>query len=305
MKREKLLVPIGFVVVVAVWSTTWFAIKIGLNSIPPVFGIAFRFTLAALVLSIIMILRGDRVVIDKKSLLIFLMLGVFSFSTPYMLIYWAEMVVPTGLTSILFAAYPFVVAIGSELFLPQERMTVYKAAGILLGFAGIVVIFWTDLISGSSNLRAMGGILLSAIMQGTTLVMVKKHGKDISPFTLNLCSMVIGIIVLYTIAFSMEDISSIHFDAAGIGSIVYLGTFGTVIAFVVYYWLLKRVEAVYLSLISFITPIFAVILGALFLGEEFSSRVFSGAALVLLGILFTNGKDVKKIFEKQAGDVIP
>ena len=74
------------------------------------------------------------------------------------------------------------------------------------------------------------------------------------------------------------------------GSILYLAVFGSVLAFVSYYWLLKRIDAVYLSLTSFINPIIAVILGAVLLHEKLASTVLGGAVLVLTGILVSNGK---------------
>jgi drug/metabolite transporter (DMT)-like permease len=171
--------------------------------------------------------------------------------------------------------------------------------GILLGFAGLVVIFWSDLVSGGPNVMAMCGIVISAVIQGLMLVIVKRYGKSVSSLALNLGGMMFGIVLLYAMAFTFEDYSRIRLDAEGVGSILYLGTFGTVIAFVVYYWLLKRVEAVYLSLISFITPIFAVVLGALILHERLSSHIFEGAALVLFGILITNGREVMRAMRQR------
>jgi drug/metabolite transporter (DMT)-like permease len=226
-------------------------------------------------------------------------LGVFSYCIPFVLLYRGELVVSTGLSSILFAAYPFVVAVASHFMLSDERMNAYKIIGIVLGFAGLLVIFWNDLHMGSAEVPAMAGILLSATLQGVVLVIVKKYGKDIKPIGLTFGGMFAGVIVLAVMALAFEDVGSIKFDAAGIGSIIYLAMFGNVVAFVVYYWLLKRVEAVYLSLNSFITPIFAVVLGVLVLHEVFSPRIFMGAALVLAGILVTNGKDIQDIAQKR------
>jgi drug/metabolite transporter (DMT)-like permease len=182
-------------------------------------------------------------------------------------------------------------------------MNAYKITGIVLGFAGLLIIFWNDLHAGSSVVPEMTGIVLSAVLQGLVLVIVKKYGKDIKPIGLSFGGMLVGVFILIITALSFEDVGSIRFDAAGIGSIVYLAIFGNVVAFVVYYWLLQRIEAVYLSLNSFITPIFAVILGVLVLHEQFSSRIFLGAALVLVGILATNGKDIRDIVEKRLGKV--
>jgi len=137
-------------------------------------------------------------------------------------------------------------------------------------------------------------------MQGSSLVMVKKANHHISPTSLSLGGMILGIFLLYPLAFIFEDFSSLRFDTAGIGSILYLGTFGTVVTFVVYYWLLKRVEVLYLSLVSFVTPILAVILGTIWLKESLSQNIFLGAALVLMGIIIANGKDLLTVFSRRS-----
>ena len=274
-------------------------IKIGLESITPFYGIAIRFTLASIILFIIMRARGEIIHLDRTSLLMYFNLGVLSFSFPFALVYWGEQYIASGLASVLFAAYPFVVAIGSHFFLSTEKLNVYKTTGITLGFIGVLIIFWSDVNTGTNNILGMVAILASTIMQGSSLVIVKKVNHSISPTSLSLGGMVVSVGIMFPLAFLFEDLSALRFDTAGIGSILYLGTFGTVITFVVYYWLLKRVEVVYLSLVSFVTPVLAVILGALWLNETLSSRIFVGGGLVLVGILIANGKDLVVTLQQQ------
>src|SRR5207249_11766240 len=109
---------------------------------------------------------------------------------------------------------------------------------------------------------------------------------------LNFVGMSVAAVLLLTAGLLVEATSTIMWDAAAIGSILYLSIVGSVIAFVTYHWLLKRVEAVYLSLVSFINPIIAVILGAVVLGETLATTVYLGAALVLVGILLANGRQL-------------
>jgi drug/metabolite transporter (DMT)-like permease len=122
------------------------------------------------------------------------------------------------------------------------------------------------------------------------LILIKKHGYDLSPITLNFVSMFVGTLTIAVLALVFERGAPVVFDAKGIGSVVYLGTFGTVVTFVTYFWLLKRVEVVYLSLVSFVTPIVAVFLGAVVLDESLAPHTFLGAGLVLMGLMVANGK---------------
>ncbi len=154
---------------------------------------------------------------------------------------------------------------------------------------------------------AMFAIIVSTLMQGVSLVIVKRMGKHIDPLTMNCGGILAGIPVMYLLAFLLEDPNTIHFGPQGIGSIysfLYLGSFGTVLTFGVFYWLLKRVEAVYLALTSLITPmlILAVVLGAIWYGETLSSNVFIGASMVFAGIGVINGKElIKKMYLQKKG----
>lgn len=301
MQTEKVRIIAGFIIISIIWGSTWLAIKIGLESVPPFYAVAIRFTVAATILALIIRLRGEKVPFDRNALTLYLTLAVLSFSFPFALVYWGEQYIPSSLASILFAAYPFVVATGSHFFLPSEQLNPFKVIGILLGFLGVLVIFWADIHIGEASEWGMVAILLSTLMQGTSLVIVKRLNKTITPTSLSLGGMIFGIVIMYALALAFEDFSSVHFDGKGIGSILYLGTFGTVITFVVYYWLLKRVEAVYLSLVSLVTPVLAVILGTLWLHESLSPRVFMGASLVLAGILVTNGRELFRSFQNRTG----
>jgi len=102
--------------------------------------------------------------------------------------------------------------------------------------------------------------------------------------------MVMASISLLLLGVLIEPFSAIVWSGEAIGSILYLAIIGSVLTFVSYYWLLKRIDAVYLSLTSFINPIVAVMLGALILDERLASTVLAGATLVLTGILISNGK---------------
>lgn len=298
MKSEKPLIVAGFILISLIWGSTWIAIKIGLDSVPPFFAVAIRFTFAAIILFVLMKVRRVPLPMDRQSLALYTILAILSFSLPFALVYWGEQYIDSGLASILFAIYPFVVAIGSHLFLPNEPMNGFKITGIFLGFVGIFVIFWSDLHIGESTTTGMAAILLSTVLQGTSLIIMKKKSKHLDPVPMTFGGMAAGLIVMYALAFAFEDMQDVHFDAKGLGSILYLGSLGSVVTFVIYYWLLKRVEAIFLSLVSLVTPVLAVILGTFWLQESLSPKVYSGAALVLSGILVANGKELLSYLQR-------
>lgn len=305
LARPHMKIALGFAVISLIWGSTWLAIKIGLESVPPFYGAAIRFTVGSVILTLIVLLRRERMILSRRALMLYVTLGVLSFGIPYALVYWSEQYISSGLASILFAAYPFVVAIGSHLLLPGERLTLYKIAGIGIGFIGVLAIFWSDLSLGTAGVGGMIAILLSTALQGSSLVIVKRWNNGVSPTMLTLGGMLCGVVILYITAFLFETASAVHLDTKGVCSILYLGSFGTVLTFVIYYWLLNHVEAVYLSLMSFVTPVFAVVLGALVLGELFSSRVVLGAALILAGIVVSNARDFIRTITAAEGKRLP
>ncbi len=293
MKSEKLRIWVGFLIISFVWGSTWLAIKIGLESIPPFLGAGVRFAVATLILFAIVRTRQLRVPFTPDAKKVYLVLGVLSFGIAYALVYWGEQFISSGLCSVLFAAFPLCVAVFSHFILENERLTAFKIAGIALGVAGLVVIFWGDLsLSGSTGVPGMAAVLLSTVLQGVTLVLIKKYGQPVNPFAMNLVGMGLGTIVLLALGFTFERGQPVVWSSAAVGSVLYLAAFGSVVAFVTYHWLLKRIEAVYLALTTFINPIVAVILGAVVLGETLAPQTAAGAALVLAGLLAANGKQI-------------
>ncbi|RCK75178.1 MAG: Permease of the drug/metabolite transporter (DMT) superfamily [Ignavibacteriae bacterium] len=300
MLSEKFKITLGFILASLIWGSTWLAIKIGLESIPPFYAAAFRFSVAVVVLFLIITLRGMPLPLDIPSIKLYTIAALMSFSVPFAMVYWGQQFIPSGLSSLLFALYPFMVGIFSHFLLPNERLNIFKVAGIILGFIGIFIIFSQDISwSGTFSLYGMIAVITSCIIQALSLVLIKKYGENVDAFHLNTGGMGLSVIILFLFAFLFEDFNDVHFNIAGVGSVLYLGIIGSVVTFSTYFWMLKRVEAVYLSLLAFITPILAVILGAIILNEKLGTHIIQGGALVLVGILTSNGKYIlKQIYKK-------
>ena len=189
--------------------------------------------------------------------------------------------------------YTFWVALFARALLKDQRLEPLMIAGIVLGFVGLVIIFQGDLqLSDPAGLLGMSAVILCTIIQGFALVLIKKHGQTASPFAMNLVGMSIGAIVILGIALATGEKVPPVWNAAAVGSVLYLSVVGSVLAFVTYHWLLKRVNPVYLALTTLINPIVAVLLGAVVLGESLTTNVFLGAGLVLAGILTANAKQL-------------
>ncbi|MFA6540868.1 MAG: EamA family transporter [Bacteroidota bacterium] len=287
---ERTKVFLAYLAICTIWGSTWLVIKIGLEYIPPLISAGMRFAVAAVVLWGIIKYRAIDIPLHKEAKEFYLLVALTSFAVPFALVYWGEQKISSGLTSILFAVYPFCVALFSAFILRQERLTIPKIGGIVFGFGGIVTIFGSDVQFGASTetLLGMGAIVLSAISQAFSAVMIKKRGREISPFVVTFAPMFLSAIFLLAAGGLTEDLAAVHLNAVSISSILFLAVFGSVTTFVSYFWLIKRVQVVFLSLTSFVTPIIAVVLGIIILNEKVSPQLFAGSGLVLLGILIAN-----------------
>jgi drug/metabolite transporter (DMT)-like permease len=294
--RLKTKVVIWLIVVCLIWGSTWLVIKLGLATMPPLLAAGLRFLLASLILLGMLVIRKEELPRGKAFRMLVVVMGLTAFSVPYALVYWGQRLIPSALASILFASYPFFVAIFSHVFLPSERMNWLKVIGVVLGFTGVYVIFSSQIaIDATIAVGGMAAIVMSAFIQAGSLVYLKKHGETYSPISVNFVSMSIGALILLVASVATESYVTVSFTGQVLFSIIFLAVFGNVVAFVSYFWLVKHVETVLLSMTSFVTPIIAVALGALVLSETLSPRMFSGATLVLCGILAANGKELVRM----------
>ena len=289
MKTAGLKIALVYALLCFIWGSTWLAIRIGLESMPPIFSAGLRFSLATIFIFILMQIRSIKLQTDKISIRLYLIMGFFSFVIPFGLVYWAEQFIPSGMASVLFAVYPFFVLIFSYLSISKESIDIYKISGVVLGFAGIFTIF-SDSFGGdiTDYLLGMFAVVISGTMQAGIAVLIKKYGHHLNSLSMNFIPMLIAGISMLIVGLMFEDLTNFSLKLNAALSIIYLGFFGSVVTFTSYYWLLKKINIVILSLTAFITPIVALILGFLVYNEQLSTRHFIGSSLVLIGLLGAN-----------------
>lgn len=200
----------------------------------------------------------------------------------YGAVYWGEQYIPSGLTAVLFSTFPLHVALFSHFTIPEEKLSFKKISGIAGGLCGVVLIFSDNLTLGTNaSLWGAGALLFSAAVMAASNIMVKRDLTQVNPFVLTAVQMFFGAILLLFCGLMRENPSDFLITKNSIGALVYLSMIGTVIAFVMYYWLLKRIQVTRLSFIVLVTPVVAVFLGWVILGETMNLRMIAGSALVL------------------------
>lgn len=268
------------------WGTTWGAIRVGLQGVPPLTGIALRFLLASVLLAVLARATRQRWPRDRQFWLVCLVNGLLLFTISYAVVYWSEQWVPSGLGAVIFSTYPLLVMLLAHWVLPAEPLSRGRVLGALIGFAGIAVVFSEDLGSLLGREAATGAVLLllSPLVSAIAAVVVKRWGHGYPPLCLTIASMLVGTIATGLLAWSFERARPIVWSTASVAALLYLAVFGSAITFGLYFWLLARYPARSMALIAYGTPIVALALGAWLWNEPLTPRMMIGTALVVIGI---------------------
>lgn len=272
-----------------IWGSTWAAIRLGLEGMPPFAGAALRFAVAAVLLLGFAFFRRLPLGRSRREVALWWVNGLLTFVLTYGIVYWAEQRVPSGLTAVLFATFPLFVALLAQVMLPAERLSGRGSIGVLAGFAGVAVIFSEDLASLAEPgaRRAAGVLLIAPLLAAAASNAVKRWGRGVHPVSLSGVPMLIAAVVLGAGSLAFERGRPVVLDALSVSTVLYLAVFGSAVAFYLYFWLLEHMEATRLALTNYLSPVVAVVLGAVLFDEGITARIVLGAVLVVGGVAIT------------------
>lgn len=276
-------VPAAYVGIILVWATTPLAIKWSGEGAGFLFGVSGRMFIGAIVATILLLVMRKPLPWNKKARQAYVAVALMLYGT-MMCTYWGIQYLPSGLISVLFGATPLVTAVVAAWILNEERLAASQWAGIGLGLSGLGIIFASDL--SATGLSALGilAILLAVIIQSTSSVIIKRIDADIPALSLTSGGLILTAL-LYTVtwlAYNGAHIPDIPERAAW--ATAYLGVFGSVFGFVLFFYTLKRVSANTMALITLITPVAALLLGNRLNGEPILTETWLGAGFIMVGL---------------------
>ena len=283
---------IAYALLSVIWGTTWYALKVSLNEgMVPSYAVGIRFLFGGLIFWIIMLIRREKLPLNKRAISIYLQFGLFNFGLSYLLTYWGTQFVYSNLASILWASFPIITSVMAHFYLPSERLNKKKSISLLLGIIGTVLI-----ISQSGNLGGYNVgigvivILLAVVVASWPNAYLKKYKNEVNTFQLNAVSQSLGGIFLFTFAILTEPGPVMIWTKTNMFATAYLIVFGSVITFSLYYWLFSYLSLSQITYVAFFPPILAIIIGWIFLGERLSFLILLGASLIIFGALLVNYK---------------
>lgn len=277
---------VAFAGLCAIWGSTWLAIKVGLRDLPPISFAGIRFALAALILFAIVVARGVRLPWAGRDWRLLVWTGFLTITINYALVFWAELHISSGLAAVLNATMPLFGLPLAHRALAAEPMTSHKVWGVLLGVLGLAIVFGAEL-GGNGTLAAWAsaGVVVASLAGAKAGVLIKAKGTHLDPAVLAGVQMAAGSVPLLAGGAALEG-NPLLFDwtSSAVLSLAYLTVVGSVIAFLAYYWLIRHIDVTRVLLIPLITPLVAVGLGVMFLGESVGWGTALGGAAILGGV---------------------
>src|SRR6267154_3605030 len=275
-----------WLILCGIWGSTWLFIKIGLADLPPITFAGIRFLLASLILMIMVVVRRAAWPRTRREWVLIAVVGILQFSLNYGLVFWGEHYISSGLAAVLQSTFPAFGLIIAHFYLPQERLTATRVIGVSLGVCGLVVIFSDQLsIAGSMALAGSIALVLSALCGSYSNVLVKAYGSKIDPQVFAACQMIFGFVPLLAIGIPIEgNPLRYHWTTMAVVSLLYLTVVGSVAAFALYYWLVRKMDVTNTMLIALVTPVVAVLLGMIVLHEKLNWRLLAGGACIIAGL---------------------
>lgn len=275
----------------SLWGPSFLFIKVAVSEIPPLTLMMGRVGIAGVLLYLI--LRAQR-----RKLLpwgpIWFHLAVFALvqnAIPFVLFAWGEQYIDSALAGILNGTTPLFTLILAHFFTSDDRLTPTKAVGTLVGFSGLLVLIgpalWTGVRATTWGLLA---VIAASASYGVAILYSRKHLRGLPPLVGPTTQLLLAALCLVPLSLLIDHPFSLPVPSwPALGSLLALAVFGTALAFVVYYRLVERASATYISMVTYLVPIFGIILGVLILDEQLGWNAYAGCTLILMGVMIVNG----------------
>lgn len=284
---------IAFIAVCVIWGTTYLAIKVALETIPPFLMGGIRYLIAGTVLGAVLVARGEKLppLAEWGSLawLGFLMIGLGNGG-----VNWAEQYLASGITAVVIATSPFWMVAIDAMLPGGEKFSPRKIVGLSIGFSGIVLLVWPDItLEGADGRMVLLGILALQIACAGWAVAssyTKRHAMSRNLLVIAAVQMFFGGLFMTIVGTVAGEWSAISFNPRTTSALLYLIVAGSLVAFAAYSYALRHLPITTVSLYTYVNPVIAVALGTLLLGEPFRLSMVVAAGIIVVGIVVVRSR---------------
>jgi len=276
-------VPAAYIGVIIIWSTTPLAIKWSGEEVGFLFGVASRMLIGAAVCTLIMLLLGRKLPWHREAWQTYLAAGLGLYGA-MMSVYWGAQYIPSGLISVIFGLTPIVTGVIAAIWLQERSLTTSKLAGVFLGIIGLVIIFGTGIELSDGAVYGIAAVLVAVLLHSVSAVWVKSISAQLPAFEVTNGGLLVAA-PLYLVTWLLFDNSwPANVPLRVTLSISYLAIFGSVLGFIMYFYVLKHIDASRVALITLVTPVLALVLGQGLNDESIQPVVWIGTCCILLGM---------------------
>ena len=281
-----LRVAAGYVTVALIWGSTWGAIKIGVNDVPPFVFAFVRAVAVASLLTIVAVALRQPFPRGRRTIGVAVLVGLINLGWSWAIIFWAEQFVPSGLVSVFGAAAPVWTAVLAHFLVKGDRLSALKVLGLVLGLGGTVILIGApDTGDGMAGLVATALLALMAISWAIAAILQSRFLTRVAPIPAVALGSWASVVLLSPLALGQLS-ADWHWTTPSILALAYLVVFGTGFAMVVSLWLYRKLRPTTITLIQVVVPAEAILIGTLWLGEPVTIRMLAGAALVVAAVAF-------------------
>jgi len=275
-----------------IWGSSFLWIKIGVQELDPFTLVGWRLFFGTIGMVAVLLWQRPPFPRKKSTWVALAALGTINTALPFVLITWGEKSIDSAVASVLNSTVPLFTLVIAHLFLHDEPITVRKSAGLLIGFAGVLILMARDL--RLDNLRlgllGQGAVLLAAVSYAAASVFARRTMREVSPLVQAFVPMAFADALVWSIATQAGDPGRLPTLTSTWMALLWLGLLGSCIAYLIYYRLLHSVGATRATMVTYVFPVVGVALGVLFLHERADWHLLAGAALVVSSIAVVNWK---------------
>ena len=275
--------PAAFIGVVLIWSTTPLAIKWSSMGTGFLFGVTSRMVIGMLLCVVILMVTGRRLRHDRVALQTYAAAGLGVWAT-MMCVYWAALYIPSGLISVVFGITPVFTGLFAVTLLGEKIFTRPKIIGMIMGLAGLLLIFRYSLNVGAAAGLGVIAVFTGVLAQSSSAVMIKRLRAGVGGIETTTGALLVSTPLFVLCWWLFDGAWPQQVEASAFWSILYLALFGSVIGFIGYYYLISQWPASRVALIPLMTPVMALLIGYLFNAEKVGVTEIAGATLILAGL---------------------